>query len=142
MRLRWLALTAWMIVILLNSSVPGAPIPASGLLSTLISKLGHVLEYALLTYLAWRALAEPAGGLGLQPRPAVLVIFVAGLLFAALDELRQLFVAGRGPSPWDVLLDLAVIGVTLALLWRGAPQPPPESEGGSGQQLAGEHRQE
>jgi VanZ family protein len=142
MRLRWLALTAWMIAILLSSSVPGAPIPASGLLSTLINKLGHVLEYALLAYLAWRALVEPAGGVGLSARAGLLTILVAGLGFAALDELRQLFVAGRGPSAWDVLLDLTAIGATLALLWRGASEPLAQPERGLGQHLAGEHRQE
>jgi VanZ family protein len=142
MLLRWLALAGWMIAILLNSSVPGAPLPTTGLLSTLINKLGHVLEYALLGYLAWRALVEPAGGLGLRPRGAVLTILVGGLLFASLDELRQLFVAGRGSSAWDVLLDVAALGLTVALLRRDAPQSPLEPAGGDGQHLAAEDGQE
>lgn len=109
-----------MVVILFNSSVPGTPLPTSGLVSTLLAKLGHVTEYGLLGWLAWRALAEAGGGVGLGPRAAAALVVLGGGTFAALDELRQLFVAGRGASPWDVLLDGMSLLVVAGLLARPA----------------------
>ena len=118
MGLRWLALVAWLVAILFNSSVPGAPMPTSGLLSTLISKVGHLIEYGVLAWLAWRALIEPGGGALARPMTmtGIALVLGAGLVFAGLDELRQLFVPGRGANPLDSLLDVVALAVTLALL--------------------------
>ena len=114
-----------MVVILFNSSVPGSSIPASGVVATLLSKGGHVLEYVILAWLAWRALTDPEGGVELAPRSAALAVIFGGLAFAVLDELRQLFVAGRGSSAWDVLLDGASVSVATACLLRTAGEPLP-----------------
>ena len=138
MGLRWLALVVWLVAILFNSSVPGAPMPMSGLISTLISKVGHLAEYGVLAWLAWRALFEPAGAALPRPLAGFVLVLGAGLVFAGLDELRQLFVPGRGASPLDSLLDLVAFAVTLAWLQRTAHG----SERHSGQRLASEDRQE
>ena len=138
MGLRWLALAVWLVAILFNSSVPGAPMPTSDLLSTLISKAGHVVEYGVLAWLAWWALLEPGGRALSRPLPRIALVLGAGLVFAGLDELRQLFVPGRGASPLDSLLDLAAMSVTLALLQQTARRSKPQT----GQRLAGEDGQE
>ena len=138
MGLRWLALVVWLVAILFNSSVPGAPMPTSGLLSTLLSKVGHLIEYGVLAWLAWRALIGPGGGALARPRTGIALVLGAGLVFAGLDELRQLFVPGRGASPLDSLLDLVALAGTLMLLQRTAHG----SERQTGQRLAGEDGQE
>lgn len=131
MRRRWLALGAWMVAILFNSSVVGVPLPAPDLVNYLLSKLAHILEYLLLGWLAWRALVEPAGGLGLRGRVGLGLLLMAGAAFAALDELRQLFVPGRGSSPLDAVIDLG--GFSLGLLIgalgsrAAAREAPPEA---------------
>jgi VanZ family protein len=138
MGLRWLALVVWLVVILFNSSVPGAPMPTSGLLSTLISKVGHLVEYGVLAWLAWRALLEPRVGILPRSLTGFALVLGAGLIFAGLDELRQFFVPGRGSSPLDSLLDLVALTMSLTLLQRTARGSEPHTS----QELAGEDGQE
>ena len=137
-RSRWLALTAWIVVILFNSSVAAAPVPATGVFATLIGKTGHVVEYFLLGWLAWRALVESAGGVGLPPRSAASMILVGGVGVAALDELRQLFVAGRSPSPWDVLIDGLALAAVSGLQLLTVRQAPADLADEARQGVAGE----
>ena len=71
---------------------------------TLLRKLAHMTEYAVLWFLWWRAL-----GYG-HPGPAIAIT----LLWAVSDEYHQSFVDGRHGSPWDVAID--AVGVGLGLL--------------------------
>jgi VanZ family protein len=71
---------------------------------TLLRKLAHMTEYAVLWFLWWRAL-----GYG-HPGPAIAI----ALLWAASDEYHQSFVDGRHGSPWDVAID--AVGVGLGVL--------------------------
>lgn len=80
----------------------------------LLRKLAHVSEYALLTYLWWRALRHLDPGRLLPVAAAV----VLSLAYAVSDELHQTFVAGRHGTPVDVLIDAVGIGIATALvLW-------------------------
>lgn len=137
-----MALGGWMVVILFNSSVAGAPLPVPDLLSTLVAKAGHVLEYSLLGWLAWRALADPSAGVGLPAAPSAALILVGGVAFAALDELRQLFVTGRGASPWDVLIDAIALSAVIAFKFRSSRRQPGDAVGEARESVAAEHRQE
>jgi VanZ family protein len=67
-----------------------------------LRKCAHTLEYAILGALLLRALGRET--------PA----FLAGVAYAATDELHQHFVHGRHASPVDVAID--AVGVTLGLL--------------------------
>ena len=73
---------------------------------TLIRKLWHISEYAILALLLWRALYS-----GPTPRTKTPILFGAVLLacavFAVGDEFHQSFVRSRTPSGRDVLLDSA-----------------------------------
>ena len=112
-----------MIVVLLNSSVPAAPLPTGGLLTALLSKAGHVVEYLVLGCLVWRALAVPGEGARLRPAARAAVIVIGGLLFASVDELRQFFVSGRGANPLDVVIDaVALTGLSVTQLMRAPAQ--------------------
>jgi VanZ family protein len=83
-----------------------------------IRKLGHLIEYAILAALFWRALRD---GTNLGAKMSLLFIavwFVCGF-FAVTDEFHQSFVASRTASPYDVLIDVcgALIGILLCLMF-------------------------
>ncbi len=87
----------------------------------LVRKGAHISEYALLAILWWRVLAHVhAEGV---IRPAWFCALIALLIataYAATDEYHQTFVASRGASVHDVMIDAsgALLGVALVLLWR------------------------
>ncbi len=72
--------------------------------------IGHLLGYALLAFLLYRAFNRGLAGWS----------FIAGrntfcfaFIYAVSDEIHQLFVPGRQASVFDVLIDAA--GIVLAL---------------------------
>ena len=75
-----------------------------GVWDTVLRKLGHMAEYALLWWLWWRAL-----GFG-HPVPAAAI----ALAYAVTDEFHQTFVDSRVGSPVDVVIDAT--GIALAYL--------------------------
>lgn len=77
-----------------------------------VRKLAHVSEYFILTMLFYRALKTEKSWefkVGLKS-------FVFSFLYAISDEVHQIFVAGRGPSPVDVFIDS--LGMWLYLISR------------------------
>jgi VanZ family protein len=75
-------------------------------LHVLIRKATHVVVYAILGFLIWRA-----------DRRAVVILGVA-LLVASADEWLQSRALNRTGTPWDVLLDLC--GAALPVLLQRA----------------------
>lgn len=83
-------------------------------------KCGHLTEFAILALLLWRAIHQPQKK---QPRPwlwpeaglALALVF----LYAASDELHQVFIPGRTGQISDVAVDVSGGATGLALLWRG-----------------------
>ena len=112
-------ITMW----ILNLVVPGfgdfSPEKQETIRSTVsfvVRKLAHFSEYALLGFSLMLHIAQ------IEKKIAVrlpwLWSWVAGTLYAASDEFHQGFVAGRGPSLRDVMIDSSgVIAGTLLLLW-------------------------
>lgn len=87
-----------------------------GEIVTLVRKVGHLTEYAILAVLVWRALRKPVRN---DPRPwswraGGLAIAIAGI-YAITDEWHQSFVSSRFASGTDVLID--VIGSTFGILF-------------------------
>lgn len=83
-----------------------------------LRKCAHVTEYAFLALLIWRALRKP---LSSHPRPwqwsdAVRTTLLV-MLYAASDELHQLFVSSRQASVADVMLDTSGAILALLFLW-------------------------
>ena len=121
----WLPLLIWLGVIFVDSTSvmsaehtsqyivpfllwlkPGLSPKAIGIILVVARKCAHVTEYAVLSFLLWRALRSiPA------LRTKTLMVFGAALmacaLVAATDEFHQTFVKPRTPSVRDVLLDVA-----------------------------------
>lgn len=112
-------ITMW----ILNLVVPGfgdfSPEKQEAIRSTVsfvVRKLAHFSEYALLGFSLMLHIAQ------IEKKIAVrlpwLWSWAAGTLYAASDEFHQGFVAGRGPSLRDVMIDSSgVIAGTLLLLW-------------------------
>jgi VanZ family protein len=102
----WLPVLVWAGVIFAFSSVPSLSTEL-GTWDTILRKLAHLAEYAVLGVLLDRALRRPQ---------LVVAVALAGF-YAVTDEVHQLFVEGRHGSPVDVGIDTfgALLGV---FLWR------------------------
>ena len=81
-----------------------------GWIDTLLRKLAHFGEYALLCALWWRALRAV-----MAQEHALLLAVTVTSAYAATDEYHQSFVAGRHGAPLDWLIDTA--GVAAAAVW-------------------------
>jgi len=79
-------------------------------------KVVHMLEYALLCLLWWRALREVA-----VARAALVLAVCVSLAYAATDELHQTFVHGRHGTPVDVGVDAVGMAVAAGLILRRQP---------------------
>jgi VanZ family protein len=102
----WAPPVALMVVIFALSAQPDLN-SGLGTLDTILRKVAHMAEYALLVFLLWRALRA-----SVPDRPAVLVALALGVLYAVSDEWHQSFVEGRHGTPLDVLIDS--VGMALA----------------------------
>jgi VanZ family protein len=100
----WLPVVAWAAVIFAFSSVPSLATDL-GTWDTILRKLAHVTEFAILGGLLLRAVRRPG------------IAFALGVLYAITDEVHQTFVEGRHGSPLDVAID--AVGVLAGVLaWR------------------------
>jgi VanZ family protein len=136
----WLPLVIWMLVIFSASAdaestartsrflepflrwlKPDISPEAIDLIRLLIRKAAHMAEYAVLAWLAWRALRRPKRS---DTRPWSWSIAAGALaiavLYAATDEFHQRFVPNRTGSAKDVGVDTigAVLGLGAVKLWH------------------------
>ncbi len=102
----WLPVLAWAALIFALSSVPSLS-SGFGVWDTVLRKGAHVVEYGVFGVLLARALPE-------------LPAFVAGVAYAATDELHQRFVPGRHGSLLDVALDSAAVLAGILVLRRAS----------------------
>lgn len=86
-----------------------------GWIDTVLRKLVHFGEYALLCALWWRALRAVLGH-----EQALLLAVVLASAYAASDEYHQSFVAGRQGTLVDWLIDTAGALTAAALIRRRA----------------------
>ena len=102
----WLPVLVWAAVIFVFSSIPDLGTGLGGW-DLVLRKLAHTAEYAILGALLVRATARawPAFGLG--------------VLYAASDEIHQMFVTGRHGTPVDVAIDAVGVAIGIAL-WQSA----------------------
>src|ERR1039457_2675231 len=78
-------------------------------------KAAHLIEYAILAMLLWRAIVRGANA---ERKMAILYVnlWLAATLVAACDEYHQGFVPSRGAAWGDVLIDSggAIFGLLIA----------------------------
>jgi VanZ family protein len=101
----WAPALLWAALIFALSSVPDL---GTGLETwdTVLRKLAHLAEYAILGGLVYRALGN-----------APVAVLLASA-YAATDEVHQAFVAGRHGSPLDWLIDTAGVALGVAAATR------------------------
>ena len=112
-------ITTWVLNLVIPDFADFSPEKQETIRSTvglIIRKLAHFSEYALLGFSLMLHIAQ------IQKKITVrlpwLWSWAVGTLYAASDEFHQGFVAGRGPSVRDVMIDSSgVIAGTLLLLW-------------------------
>ena len=92
---KWIPALLMMVVIFLISARTPSQLPYFAGADALVKKGAHMLGYAVLAVLYWRALDLKAETLW--------VAWLLALAYAVTDEFHQSFVPGRHPSPWDVL---------------------------------------
>ena len=133
----WLPLLLWMVVIF-SASADTASVPhtsrflepflrwfkpdisaeAIDAVRWCVRKAAHMTEFAVLTWLAWRALRRPVrqdqrlwsarcawGALGLA------------VLYASTDEIHQTFVPNRTGSMMDVAIDATGAALGMLMVW-------------------------
>lgn len=93
---KWLPALLVMLVIFLVSSRPPSELPYFGWADRIVKKGGHIIGYAILAFLYWRAFDFK--------EKKVWVAWLFAILYAITDEFHQLFVPGRFSSVWDVLI--------------------------------------
>jgi VanZ family protein len=132
----WVAALAWTVVIFILSTrafglmwssnvlwriLTHLPLSVSNRtlldINLFIRKLAHVGEYAILAPLLYR-LVRPSAENGWHARSAFTAL-LAGAVYAASDEIHQLFVPGRLATVLDWALDVAglVCGISAIYLW-------------------------
>jgi VanZ family protein len=128
----WLPLVIWLSVIFVNSTnlmsaehtsryivpfllwlKPGMSPQTIWTILVFVRKCAHVIEYAILALLLWRAFRSIAT-LRAKMSMSFGVVLLGCALFAASDEAHQRFVKSRTPSVHDVFLDVA--GALVGLL--------------------------
>ena len=109
---RWLPVAVWSAVIFLFSSWETPPSPQDTLLNFILKKTAHLIEYAVLYYLAYRAINRevyetPPLTWKFRKLPNYIHPLIFTILYAISDEIHQSFVSGRHGRTTDVLIDTA-----------------------------------
>ena len=102
---------------------PSAPTERIHLLHHLIRKAAHLFEYFIFFVFIYRAMRRSRPGWHWSWAFGAWLIAV---IYSGLDEFHQVFVASRGPSAWDSLLDSTgafVALLTLFFLYRRFQRP-------------------
>jgi len=106
----WLPVVLWMGVIFFLSAQPNLRTEL-GIWDTVLRKVFHVSEFALLTFLLFRALREDV-----DYRKALFLSLIFAFLYSISDEYHQTFVSGREGTGRDFLIDSAgIVGMGLYL---------------------------
>ena len=86
--------------------------------SFLIRKLAHFTEYAALGFLLYGDFYTSNSYFANKKKVVVCASWLLAIIYAATDELHQKFVAGRGPSIRDVMIDSmgALFGIIVFML--------------------------
>ena len=104
----WFPVLFWCAIIYYLSSVPSLKSDLPNQWDFIMRKIAHITEYAILTFLFFRASSK-----NLNYRKAISYSALFSITYALTDEYHQLFVFGRGGNLGDVFID--GIGVFLAV---------------------------
>ena len=109
----WLPVFIWCAVIYYLSSIPSLKSDLSGQWDFVFRKIAHITEYAVLTFLFFRASSK-----NLNFRRAIYYATLFSITFALTDEYHQLFVFGRQGNLGDVLIDSLGVFFATFLIYK------------------------
>jgi len=105
--INWLPVFVWAAIIFSFSSLRSPKASDFFLFDFIVKKTSHVLEYAILYVLIFRATSKNL----------VLSYFLV-ILYAATDEFHQSFIVGRTATPLDLGFDGSGANISAYLLWK------------------------
>jgi hypothetical protein len=116
----WLPVCIWLLVIFSFSANPAIPTSQIHWQDFIVKKAAHVIEYAILSTLIFRALYNS----GVSKKASVYVSFILCVVYALTDEFHQSFTPGREPRLRDVGFDTIGAGLAQYLIWIYLPKAP------------------
>ncbi len=123
----WLPVFLWCGLIFTMSSIPTLPKVGFIWWDFIMKKSAHLIEYAILYFLLWRAITKAklkvknrrlrveTQGVDLKDIKIWIIPLIFGLLYAMSDEFHQSFVLGRTSKVRDVGFDF--LGMLIMLYW-------------------------
>ena len=111
----WALLFFWMGVMFYLSNQPDLKSPFESSIYFVLRKSAHITEYAVLTFLVWRALIVHHDRRDVK---FLIIAIVFSFLFAISDEYHQTFIHGRSGNPRDVMIDSIGVVIMAALIRR------------------------
>ncbi|OGM25255.1 hypothetical protein A2715_04380 [Candidatus Woesebacteria bacterium RIFCSPHIGHO2_01_FULL_39_32] len=118
----WAPPIVWMVLIFSFSSLATNPVSVIHWKDFIVKKTGHVLIYAILTILIYRAFRE---GRTHRKKAAFYSIFFA-VAYGISDEYHQSFTPGRDPQMRDVIFDTIGSILAIYIVWKLLPKVPPK----------------
>jgi len=108
----WLPPLLWMMLIFAMSSRHSVSVTDEFLPDFLIFKSIHILEYAILNILLFRAFLSDSKNVATSLQSAIIV----SILYAFSDEIHQMLIPTRNGTIVDVFIDsIGILGVSLLL---------------------------
>ncbi|HBL52297.1 MAG: hypothetical protein A3D24_00830 [Candidatus Blackburnbacteria bacterium RIFCSPHIGHO2_02_FULL_39_13] len=114
----WIPVLFWAGVIYSFSTLQVEPASTISWQDFVVKKSAHLVEYAILFLLSYRALLNTTK---LSRTKSAFIAFLIALLYGASDEIHQSFTPGRGPNVRDVLIDGLGAGIAWFGLWKYLP---------------------
>lgn len=111
----WLPVFLWCAVIYYLSSIPSLKSDLPNQWDFIMRKIAHITEYAVLTFLFFRASSK-----NLNYQRAISYSALFSITYALTDEYHQLFVFGRGGNLGDVFMDSIGVFLAVFLIYRRA----------------------
>ena len=111
----WLPVFIWCAIIYYLSSIPSLKSDLPGQWDFIFRKVAHITEYAVLTFLFFRASSK-----NLNCQKAISYSALFSITFALTDEYHQLFVFGRGGNLGDIFIDSLGVFLAVFLIYRKA----------------------
>lgn len=97
----WLPIIVWSFIIFILSSQPTGRALQVDIGDFILKKSAHIIEYAILTVLLYRATKES----GIEKKEAMVYSIILATLYGFSDEFHQSFTPGRDPRLRDVAFD-------------------------------------
>lgn len=96
----WLPVIIWCAFIFYLSSIPSLKSELPGVFDLLLRKVAHFTEFAVLTFLFFRA-----ASFNMNKNEAIVHAVLFSFVFSLTDEYHQTFVFGRSGNLFDVVID-------------------------------------